>query len=48
VDARIDEICELFPDIGRSLRRRAGMLSGGQRNIVAMARSLTSSRGTAN
>ena len=24
VDARIDEICELFPDLGTSLRRRAG------------------------
>jgi branched-chain amino acid transport system ATP-binding protein len=40
VDARIDEICELFPDLGKSLRRRAGMLSGGQRSMLAMARAL--------
>jgi ABC-type multidrug transport system ATPase subunit len=38
VDARIDEICELFPDLGKSLRRRAAMLSGGQRSMLAMAR----------
>ena len=38
VDARIDEVCELFPDLGRALRRRAGMLSGGQRSMLAMAR----------
>jgi branched-chain amino acid transport system ATP-binding protein len=40
VDARIDELCELFPDLGTSLRRRAGMLSGGQRTMLAMARAL--------
>lgn len=40
VDARIDELCELFPDLGASLRRRAGMLSGGQRSMLAMARAL--------
>ncbi len=40
VDARIGEICELFPDLGTSLRRRAGMLSGGQRTMLAMARAL--------
>jgi branched-chain amino acid transport system ATP-binding protein len=40
VDARIDELCELFPDLGTSLRRRAGMLSGGQRSMLAMARAL--------
>jgi branched-chain amino acid transport system ATP-binding protein len=39
-DARIDELCELFPDLGTSLRRRAGMLSGGQRSMLAMARAL--------
>jgi branched-chain amino acid transport system ATP-binding protein len=37
---RIDELCELFPDLGTSLRRRAGMLSGGQRSMLAMARAL--------
>jgi branched-chain amino acid transport system ATP-binding protein len=40
VDARIDELCVLFPDLGTSLRRRAGMLSGGQRSMLAMARAL--------
>jgi branched-chain amino acid transport system ATP-binding protein len=40
VHARIDELCELFPDLGMSLRRRAGMLSGGQRSMLAMARAL--------
>ena len=38
--ARIDELCELFPDLGASLRRRAVMLSGGQRSMLAMARAL--------
>jgi ABC-type branched-subunit amino acid transport system ATPase component len=40
VDARIHELCDLFPDLGTSLRRRAGMLSGGQRSMLAMARAL--------
>src|SRR6266567_1387792 len=40
VSQRIDELCELFPDLGRSLRRRAAMLSGGQRSMLAMARAL--------
>ena len=38
--ARISELCELFPDLGASLRRRAAMLSGGQRTMLAMARAL--------
>jgi ABC-type branched-subunit amino acid transport system ATPase component len=38
--ARIDELCELFPDLSKSLRRRAGLLSGGQRSMLAMARAL--------
>ncbi len=37
---RINEICELFPDLQKSLRRKAGELSGGQRNMLAMARGL--------
>ena len=37
---RIDELCTLFPDLGQALRRRAGTLSGGQRNMLAMARGL--------
>jgi len=40
VSQRIDELCELFPDLGRSLSRRAAMLSGGQRSMLAMARAL--------
>jgi ABC-type branched-subunit amino acid transport system ATPase component len=40
VGARIDELCELFPDLRKSLRRRAGLLSGGQRSMLAMARAL--------
>jgi len=40
VGRRIDELCELFPDLGRSLRRRAAMLSGGQRSMLAMGRAL--------
>jgi ABC-type branched-subunit amino acid transport system ATPase component len=37
---RIGELCGLFPDLGTALRRRAGMLSGGQRTMLAMARAL--------
>jgi ABC-type branched-subunit amino acid transport system ATPase component len=40
IDGRIDEICELFPDLRASLRRRAAILSGGQRSMLAMARAL--------
>ncbi len=40
VSERINEICELFPDLQKSLRRKAGELSGGQRNMLAMARGL--------
>ena len=40
VSERIDELCELFPDIKNSLRRKAGALSGGQRSMLAMARGL--------
>ena len=37
---RIDELFELFPDLQASRRRRAGLLSGGQRSMLAMARGL--------
>src|SRR5258708_10409635 len=37
VGRRIDELCELFPDLGRSLRRRAGLLSGGPPPIVPLS-----------
>jgi ABC-type branched-subunit amino acid transport system ATPase component len=40
VAERIHELCELFPDIEKSLRRKAGALSGGQRSMLAMARGL--------
>jgi branched-chain amino acid transport system ATP-binding protein len=37
---RIDELCQLFPDLRAALRRKAGTLSGGQRSMLAMARGL--------
>lgn len=40
VSERIDQLGELFPDIKKSLRRKAGALSGGQRTMLAMARGL--------
>jgi ABC-type branched-subunit amino acid transport system ATPase component len=40
VRARIDEMCDLFPDLRPAMRRRAGLLSGGQRTMLAMARAL--------
>jgi ABC-type branched-subunit amino acid transport system ATPase component len=40
VSARIDELGELFPDLRKALRRRAAMLSGGQRGMLALARAL--------
>jgi len=38
--ARLQEIFSLFPDLYESKRRPAGHLSGGQRNMLAMARAL--------
>jgi ABC-type branched-subunit amino acid transport system ATPase component len=40
VAQRIDELGELFPDLKKSHRRKAGALSGGQRSMLAMARGL--------
>ena len=40
VNERIDELGELFPDLKKSLKRKAGALSGGQRSMLAMARGL--------
>lgn len=37
---RVQELCELFPDLTGALKRRAGTLSGGQRTMLAMARGL--------
>jgi len=37
---RIDQVLELFPDLKRFLNKKAGALSGGQRQMVAMGRAL--------
>jgi branched-chain amino acid transport system ATP-binding protein len=37
---RLNELCELFPDLTGALKRKAGTLSGGQRTMLAMARGL--------
>jgi branched-chain amino acid transport system ATP-binding protein len=42
VRARIEELYELFPDLRTAARRPARTLSGGQRNMLAMARGLMS------
>ncbi len=38
--ARLDEVLPLFPEIAPKLKTRAGVLSGGQRQMVAMAAAL--------
>ena len=38
--ARIDEMFRLFPDLARRPKARAGSLSGGQRQMLALARAL--------
>ncbi|MGH2868195.1 MAG: ABC transporter ATP-binding protein [Solirubrobacteraceae bacterium] len=40
VQQRLDELCDLFPDLTGALKRTAGTLSGGQRSMLAMARGL--------
>ncbi len=37
---RIAAVCELFPDLGRQRQLLAGRLSGGQRQMLAVARAL--------
>jgi branched-chain amino acid transport system ATP-binding protein len=37
---RLEELFHLFPDLCESRRKPAGLLSGGQRNMLAMARAL--------
>lgn len=37
---RIDELTEMFPDLGPALKRLAGDLSGGQRTMLGLARAL--------
>ena len=39
---RIAEIFEIFPDLAKAAGRRGGDLSGGQRNMLGMARALMS------
>lgn len=38
--ARIDELCDMFPDLRSALSRPARTLSGGQRMMLALARGL--------
>ncbi|MDH3756069.1 MAG: ABC transporter ATP-binding protein [Acidimicrobiia bacterium] len=40
IDARIDAMAELFPRLGERMRQRAGLLSGGERQMLAMGRAL--------
>ncbi|MBW9094206.1 ABC transporter ATP-binding protein [Microbacterium jejuense] len=37
---RVDFITSVFPDLGKRLQQRAGSLSGGERQMVAMGRAL--------
>jgi ABC-type branched-subunit amino acid transport system ATPase component len=38
--ARLDEILGIFPDLGQATEKKAGFLSGGQQNLLAIARAL--------
>ena len=40
IAGRVEHVLELFPQLGRMLRRRAGKLSGGERKMLAMGRAL--------
>lgn len=40
VARRVEHVLELFPQLGRMLRRRASKLSGGERKMLAMGRAL--------
>lgn len=40
VQQRIEEVLEIFPDLAEARAKKAGNLSGGQRNMLALARSL--------
>lgn len=37
---RLDFVCNLFPELKKRLKQRAGSLSGGERQMVAMSRAL--------
>ena len=39
-DARFDAVVDLFPTLGERRKQRAGSLSGGERQMVAMGRAL--------
>ena len=39
-DERFEEVCTLFPLLGQRRKQRAGSLSGGERQMVAMGRAL--------
>jgi branched-chain amino acid transport system ATP-binding protein len=41
-DQRLEHVFELFPDLKRFLGKKAGILSGGQRQMLAIARALIS------
>lgn len=40
VRTRIDEMCSLFPVLGQRLQQKAGLLSGGEQQMLAIARGL--------
>jgi ABC-type branched-subunit amino acid transport system ATPase component len=40
IEAKIDEMCDIFPDVERRLDDKAGQLSGGQQQMVEFARGL--------
>ena len=41
--ARISELFDIFPDLAKAHTKRAGLLSGGQQNLLAIARALMAS-----
>jgi ABC-type branched-subunit amino acid transport system ATPase component len=41
--ARVAELMEIFPDLGKAQAKKAGLLSGGQQNLLAIARALMAS-----
>ncbi len=40
IQDRVDTVCELFPRLGERSSQRAGLLSGGERQMLAMGRAL--------